>query len=114
MESHDDRVRGNVCKFQYLLSVALTKPQEAKSNESKAKRSLEAKWNRITKNINNATTTIMEAQSKLDEMQIEDLTETRSQLSELEKTLDQFTTDKDSPLLRMAFKRRLCMLQTPK
>ena len=56
----------------------------------------------------------MEAQSKLDEMQIEDLTETRSQLSELEKTLDQFTTDKDSPLLRMAFKRRLCMLQTPK
>ena len=87
MESHDDRVRGNVCKFQYLLSVALTKPQEAKSNESKAKRSLEAKWNRITKNINNATTTIMEAQNELDETQIEDLTETRSQLSELEGLL---------------------------
>ena len=39
---------------------------------------------------------IIEAQTKLDEMEIKDLTNTRSQLSELEKSLDQFTTETDS------------------
>ena len=34
--------------------------------------------------------------NKLDEMEIEDLTDTRSQLSEFEKSLYQFTTDTDS------------------
>ena len=86
----------NVSKLLYLLSVASTKPQETKSNESKAKKLLEAKWDRLTKNINNATTKIIEAQTKLNEMQIEDLTDMRSQLSEFKKSLDQFTTDIDS------------------
>lgn len=80
----------------YLLSVALTKPQATKSNESKGKKSLEAKWNRLTKNINDATAKIIEAQTKLDEMEIKYLTDTTSQLSELEKSLDQFTTVIDS------------------
>lgn len=84
LEAHDDQVQDNVSKLLYLQSVASTKPQEAKSNKSKAKKLLEAKWNRITKNINNATTKISEAQSKLDEMDIEDLTDMRSQLSEFE------------------------------
>ena len=52
LDAHDERVRENVSKLLYLLSVASTKPQETKSNESKGKKSLEAKWNRLTKNIN--------------------------------------------------------------
>ena len=96
LDAHDERVRENVGRLLYLLSVASTKPQETKSNESKGKNSLEEKWNRLTKNINDATTKIIEAQTKLDEMEMEDLTDTRSQLSELEKSLDQFTTDIDS------------------
>ena len=50
----------------------------------------------MTKNINDATAKIIEAQTKLDEMQIEYLTDTTSQLSEFEKSLDQFTTVIDS------------------
>ena len=61
--AHDERVRENVSKLLCLLSVASTKPQETKCTESKGKKSLEAKWNRLTKNINNATTKIMEAQN---------------------------------------------------
>ena len=38
----------------------------------------------------------MEAQTKLDEMEIEDLTDLRSELSKFEKSLDQFTMDIDS------------------
>ena len=41
-------------------------------------------------------TKISEAQSNLNEMDIEDLTDIRSQLSEFEKTLDHFTTEIDS------------------
>ena len=63
------------------------KPQETKSDESKGKKSLEAKWNPLTKNINDATTKIIEDGTKLDEMEIEDPTDSRSQLSELEKNL---------------------------
>ena len=96
LEAHDDQVRENVSKVLYLLSVALTKPQETKSNESKGKKSLKVKWNQITRNINNATTKVVEAHIKLDEMEIEDLTDTRGQLSEFKKSLDQFTTDIDS------------------
>ena len=40
LEAYDDRVRENVSKLLYLLSVASAKPQETKSNESKAKKSL--------------------------------------------------------------------------
>ena len=94
--AHDERVRENVSKLLCLLSVDSTKPQETKCTESKGKKLLEAKWNRLTKNINNATTKIMEAQTKLDKMEIEDLTDLRSELSEFEKSLDQFTTDIDS------------------
>ena len=50
LEIHDDRVRENISKLLYLLSVASTKPQEAKSTKSKGKKSLETKWNRITTN----------------------------------------------------------------
>ena len=96
LDAHNERVPENVSRLLYLLSVASTKPQETKSNESKGQKSLEAKWNRLTKNINDATTKIIEAQTKLEEMEIEDLTDTRSHLSELEKSLDQFTTDIDS------------------
>ena len=96
LEIHDDRVRENVSKLLYLLSVASTKPPEAKSTDSKVKKSLEAKWNRITTNVNNVATKISEAQSKLDEKEIEDLTDIRSQLSEFEKALDHFTTEIDS------------------
>ena len=50
----------------------------------------------MTKNINDATAKIIEAQTKLDEMEIEYLTDTRNQLSEFEKSLNQFTTVIDS------------------
>ena len=40
LEEHDGRVRENVSKLLYLPSVASTKPQETKSNKSKAKKSL--------------------------------------------------------------------------
>ena len=51
----------------------------------------------MPKNIlNNAATKIVEAQTKPDEMEIEDLTDTKSQLSEVEKSLHQFTRDTDS------------------
>ena len=96
LDAHDERVRENVSKLLYLLSVASTKPQATKSNKSKGKKSLEAKWNRLTKNINDATAKTIEAQTKPDEMEIEYLTDTRSQLSEFEKSLDQLTTVIDS------------------
>ena len=96
LDAHDERVRENVSRLLYLLSVASTKPQAIKSNESKGKRSLEAKWNRLTKNINDATAKIIEAQTKLDEMELEYLTDTRSQLAEFEKSIDQCTTVIDS------------------
>ena len=47
----------------------------------------------MTKNINDATTKIIKAQTRLDEMETEDLTDMGNQLSEFEKSLDQFTTD---------------------
>ena len=96
LDAHDERVRENVSKLLYLLSVASTKPQATKSNKSKGKKSLEAKWNRLTKNINDATAKIIEAQTKLDEMELEYLTDTRSQLAEFEKSIDQCTTVIDS------------------
>lgn len=81
LDTHDERMRENVSRLLYLLSVASTKPQVTKSNESKGKKSLEAKWNQLPKNINDATAKIIEAQTKLDEMEIEYLTDTRGQLS---------------------------------
>ena len=96
LHAHDERVRENVSRLLYLLSVASTKPQAIKSNESKGKKSLEAKWNRLTKNINDATAKIIKAQTKLDEMELEYLTDMRSQLCEFEKSIDKFTTVIDS------------------
>ena len=96
LEFNDERVRENTSKLLYLLNVASTKPQDVKSTESKAKKSIEAKWSRITTNVNNVATKICEAQSKLDEMEIEDLTDLRSQLAEFEKALDRFTSEIDS------------------
>lgn len=82
LDAHDERVQENVSRLLHLLSVTSTKPQATKSNESKGKKSLKAKWNLLTKNINNATAKIIKAQTKLDEMEIEYLADTRSQLSE--------------------------------
>ena len=48
-KDHDERVQENISKLLYILNLASTKPQDAKSTESKGKRSLETKWNRITK-----------------------------------------------------------------
>ena len=51
-EIHDDRIRDYISKLLYILNLASSKPQDAKSTESKGKRSLDTKWNRITKGIN--------------------------------------------------------------
>ena len=53
VENHDDRVRENVSKLLFFLTTSKSKPQGAKSTDSKEKKSLEAKWNRITANVNN-------------------------------------------------------------
>ena len=92
LDSHDDRIRDNISKLLYVLNLA-SKPQDAKSTESKSKRSLEAKWNRITKGINNLTAKTTEAQDDLADKEINDLTDIRSQLFDLEKTLDHFTSE---------------------
>lgn len=97
LEIHDERVRENTSKLLYVLNVA-SKPQaKIKANENKTKvNSLEAKWTRITKNVDSVASKVSEAQSKLDEMRIEELTDIRSQLSEFENTFDRFTTEIDS------------------
>ena len=35
LETHDDRVQQNISKLLYILNLASTKPQDAKSTESK-------------------------------------------------------------------------------
>ena len=97
LEIHDERVRENISKLLYVLNVA-SKPQakiKAIENETKVN-SLEAKWTRITKNVESVASKVSEAQSKLDEMEIEERTDIRSQLSEFEKTFDRFTAEIDS------------------
>ncbi|XP_078357312.1 uncharacterized protein LOC144642205 [Oculina patagonica] len=97
LEIHDERVRENTSKLLYLLNVA-SKPQaKTKATENKTKvNSLEAKWTRITKNVDSVASKVSEAQSKLDEMEIDELTDIRSQLSDFEKTFDRFTAEIDS------------------
>ena len=96
VENHDDRVRENVSKLLFFLTTSKSKPQEAKSTDSKGKKSLEAKWNLINANVNNLTEKINVAQENLDESEIEDLTDIRNELSECEKDLDRFTTEVNS------------------
>ena len=98
LDAHDDRVQENVSNLLYLLSTSNLKPQDTKSTEGKTKKLLEAKWDRITSNVNNLTAKISEAQGNLHETEIEDLTDIRNQLSECEKSLDRFTTKVDSIL----------------
>ena len=97
LEIHDERVRENTSKLLYVLNVA-SKPQgKSKATENKTKvNSLEAKWTRITKNVDSVASKVSEAQTKLNEMEIEELTDIRSQLSEFEKTFDRFTAEIDS------------------
>ena len=96
VENHDDRVRENVSKLLFFLSTSKSNPQGAKSTDSKGKKSLEVKWNRITGNVINLTEKINIAQENLDESEIEDLTDIRNELSECEKGLDRFTTEVNS------------------
>ena len=93
VENHDDRVRENVSKLLFFLSTSKSKPQGAKSTDSKGKKSLEVKSNRLTGNVNNLTEKINIAQENLDESEIEDHTDIRNELSECEKGLDRFTTE---------------------
>lgn len=97
LEIHDERVREKTSKLLYVLNVA-SKPQaKIKATENKTKvNSLEAKWTRITKNVDSVASKVSVAQSKVDEMEIEELTDIRSQLSQFEKTFDRFTAEIDS------------------
>ena len=87
LDTHDDRVRDNISKLLYILSLASNKPQDAKSTESKGKRSLDFKWNRITKAVNSLAAKTSEVQDDLAE--IDDLADMKTQLFDLEKSLDQ-------------------------
>ena len=80
----------------YILNLASTKPQDAKSTESKGKRSLETKWNRITKGINSLAAKTAEAKNDLTETEIDYVKDIRSQLFDLERTLDRFTSEVES------------------
>ena len=91
LDTHDDRVRDNISKLLYVLSLASNKPQDAKSTESKGKRSLNFKWNRITKAVNSLAAKTSEAQEDLAE--IYDLADMTTQLFDLEKSLDRFTSE---------------------
>lgn len=73
-----------------ILNLASTKPQDAKSAESKGKRALESKWNRITKGINSLAAKTSEAQNDPTETEMDDLTDIRSRLFDFKKTLDRF------------------------
>ena len=89
-------------KFAYSellfnLSTSKSKPQGGKSTDSKGKKSLEVKWNRITANDNNWTEKI--AQENLDESEIEDLTDIRNEFSECERSVDRYTTEVNSSSL---------------
>ena len=96
LENHDDRVRENISKLLYVLNLASTKPRDAKSTESKGKRSLETKWNRITKGINSLAAKTAEAKNDLTETEIDYLTDIRSQLFDHERTLDRFAFEVES------------------
>jgi len=98
LEIHDERVRENTSKLLFVLNVVASKSQgKIKATENKTKVNwLEAKWTRITKNVDSVASKVSEAQSKLDEMEIEELTDIRSQLSEFKKTFDRFTAEVDS------------------
>ena len=47
LDAHDERVRENVSRLPYLLSVASTKPQATKSNKSKGKKIARSKMESI-------------------------------------------------------------------
>ena len=82
LDTHDDRVRDNISKLLYVLSLASNKPQDAKSTERKGKRSLDFKWNRITKAVNSLAVKTSQVQDDLAE--IADLADMKTQFFDLE------------------------------
>ena len=69
---------------------------ETKSSESKDKKVLERKWNRIVTNVSKAIANIDKGTNKPDESDIESLIDIRNQISDCEKSLDCFTSEIDS------------------
>ena len=85
LENHDYQVRENISKLLYILNLASIKSQDAKSTDSKGKRSLKSTWNRMTKGIKSLAAETTQAQNDLIEREIDDLMDIRSQLSNLKK-----------------------------
>ena len=97
LDAHDDRIRETVSKLIFFMNTQSTKvSHETKSSDSKDKKAIERKWNRIVTNIDK--TIIEEATDKPDQSDIEDLIDIRNQISECEKSLDSFTSEIDSSI----------------
>jgi hypothetical protein len=99
LDAHDDRIREAVSKLVFFMNTQSTKvSHERKSSDSKDKKAIERKWNRVVTNIDKTIANIEEATDKPNESDIEDLIDIRNQISECEKSLDTFTSEIDSSI----------------